>query len=167
MLLIFSVPLLVLAWLFAEMAWVKFGYKQGQCVILGVTNTLADGRYGSRHVRFKTRVIVDGVAYEGVGYGPIYAHSVPKGEAAGLMQQYTIGSAYPCWYNPLNPRSIVLTREISDYHFAEMLLGVATFGAFVSALLYHLLRGRKKFRREAAAAKDGERGGVTGGAEGQ
>jgi hypothetical protein len=60
-------------------------------------------------------------------------------EAEAAMAGYLIGQSYPCWYDPADPQSVVLSREV---HWQSW-VALAGFLAFAALLL---MRDRAEWR---------------------
>ena len=48
-------------------------------------------------------------------YEPDFQFTVSSNQSSqqAIVDQYTVGKTYPCWYNPANPTQAVLTRQFN------------------------------------------------------
>ncbi|HCI80070.1 MAG TPA: hypothetical protein DHW02_10315, partial [Ktedonobacter sp.] len=59
----------------------------------------------------------DGRSYRAQGYDALGTRSSDKSGQQAIVDQYTVGKTYPCWYNPANPTQAVLTRQFNWFVF--------------------------------------------------
>jgi len=59
----------------------------------------------------------DGHTYAARGYDSLGTFSADRSSQQALLDQYTVGKTYPCWYNPANPTQAVLTRQFNWFVF--------------------------------------------------
>src|SRR5579883_1076976 len=94
-------------------------YIQGSCTILSkkmVTNTDQDGS-DTYSPSFTYKVWFDDHAYPGTEYEAASYESSHQNEVQAILDKYTVGERYPCWYNPANPTEAVLQRTGPDTSF--------------------------------------------------
>jgi len=95
------------------------GYQQSQCTILS-----KDLRYyssfnqdtGNNETQYGpnfTFQMHNNASSQGYG---IDQHTFDQREdAQNILDQYTVGKSYPCWYNPADAAHAVLTRDITTW----------------------------------------------------
>ena len=85
---------------------------------------------------------VNGRSYSAQGYDVLMSHYVP-GDAQAILDQYTVGRTYPCWYNPAHPTHAVLTHQFGWYAF--LIPGLFFFlGGMLVIVAVVLLKHRSK-----------------------
>ncbi len=55
--------------------------------------------------------------YAARGYDALRTFSSNQSSQQAIVDQYTVGKTYPCWYNPANPTQAVLTRQFNWFVF--------------------------------------------------
>ncbi len=55
----------------------------------------------------------DARRYAARGYDALRTFSSNQSDQQAIVDQYTVGKTYPCWYNPANPTQAVLTRQFN------------------------------------------------------
>lgn len=73
----------------------------------------------------------DGRRYAAQGYDALGTSSSDRNGQQAIVNQYTVGKTYPCWYNPANPTQAVLTREFNWFVFFIPGLFLLIGGVFV------------------------------------
>lgn len=53
----------------------------------------------------------DGHRYQAQGYDSESQDSTDQASQQAILDQYSVGKTYPCWYNPADPTQAVLTRQ--------------------------------------------------------
>ena len=59
----------------------------------------------------------DGHRYATRGYDALGTFSSDRSMQQTIVDQYTVGKTYPCWYDPANPTQAVLTRQFNWFVF--------------------------------------------------
>jgi hypothetical protein len=59
----------------------------------------------------------DGHSYAARGYDAFGTFSTDRSSQQALVDQFTVGKTYPCWYDPVNPTRAVLTRQFNWFVF--------------------------------------------------
>jgi Protein of unknown function (DUF3592) len=83
----------------------------------------------------------DGRRYAARGYDALGTFSSDRSSQQALVDQYTVGKTYPCWYDPANPTQAVLTRQFNWFVFFIPGLFLFIGGLFV-IIGFVLLRKR-------------------------
>jgi len=83
----------------------------------------------------------DGHKYAARGYDALGTFSSDRSSQQALVDQYTVGKTYPCWYDPANPTQAVLTRQFNWFVFFIPGLFLFIGGLFV-IIGFVLLRKR-------------------------
>ena len=52
----------------------------------------------------------DGQSFSAQGYDAFSSTTSDRTSQQAIVDQYTVGATYPCWYNPVNPSQAVLAR---------------------------------------------------------
>lgn len=85
---------------------------------------------------------VNGHSYSAQGYDVLMSTYVPS-DAQAILNQYTVGRTYPCWYNPAHPTQAVLTHQFGWYAF--LIPGLFLFlGGMLVIVAVVLLKHRSK-----------------------
>src|SRR6266849_2818366 len=111
------------------------GYQAGQCTI--TAEQLLQRKQeqkevyssnGTTHTRPTTTTVyqpnfkfmvqtADGRRYAARGYDAFESASSDRAGQQAIVDQYTVGKTYPCWYNPARPAQAVLTRQFNRVLF--------------------------------------------------
>jgi len=83
----------------------------------------------------------DSHSYQAQGYDAFSSATSDRTSQQAIVDQYTVGGTYPCWYNPANPSQAVLTRQSNGVVFL-----VPGIFLFVGGLLviFGIIRRRSK-----------------------
>jgi hypothetical protein len=133
-------------------------YVEGRCVLLN--KRVAEYRPGDDSYRpdFLIRYTVSGREYRRWTYDAVRASTAFRWPNERILDRFTVGAAYPCWYDPADPSQVVLVWGYSWWTCGVML-------AFVVLLL---LTGKGFLSRlrgapcAAAGARGVERRGPSG-----
>lgn len=114
-------------------------YEQTQCTIEQARIQTAKKIVALFRIDFFVTYVAQGVRYQNVetsGNGLDRSFTTDEKSQAQLLQQFTVGSIHPCWYNPANPKMVILVHRHN---------GSATFRLFIPAMigiimLYYLIR---------------------------
>jgi uncharacterized protein DUF3592 len=130
-------------------------YRETRCTVFGSEIDSFEHRSRSgdseRNESFKpvfaVRYPVDGVETFSTGYTTPSAFNFNTRAAAGsVFERFTAGTTHPCWYDPQDPRTVVLVRGPGGaYVFALLPIPVLLIG--LSGL-----RGARRKRRTSLAA---------------
>lgn len=83
----------------------------------------------------------DAHRYAARGYDALGTFSSNQSSQQAIVDQYTVGKTYPCWYNPANPTQAVLTRQFNWLIF--IIPGLFLFvGALFVIIGFVLIRSR-------------------------
>jgi hypothetical protein len=122
-------------------------YRESTCTILdhGVDAATSDAgktrRTPTYAARFAVRYAADGASVVSSGYGtPSRLRSGSAGSVADAISRFAVGSTHPCWYDPVEPRTVLLdTSPGALYPFAALPLLAA---AYALVMLKAALSGR-------------------------
>jgi Protein of unknown function (DUF3592) len=107
------------------------GYSSGQCTITAkqlqhevttTTNITGNGNTTTTITRtedvyapsFEYRVrTADGRTYTADNYDGSDSYTSDRAGQQAIVDRYSIGQSYPCWYNPANPTQAVLVRQLA------------------------------------------------------
>ena len=56
-------------------------------------------------------------SYSAEGYDILGSTSSNQSEQQAIVDQYSVGKTYPCWYDPTNPTQAVLTQQFNAFIF--------------------------------------------------
>jgi flagellar basal body-associated protein FliL len=107
------------------------GYQAGQCTI--TAKQLLQRKQeqkevyssnGTTHTRTTTTTVyqpdfqfmvqtADGRRYAARGYDAFESASSDRASQQAIVDQYSVGKTYPCWYDPARPAQAVLTRQFN------------------------------------------------------
>ena len=117
-------------WFGGLLSWEPIGnfvtlqrYHQSQCTILSKDvsyYTSYDQDTGNTETQYGPNFtfLVHNTPHTSVhaqGYGIDQHLSDQSREAQAILDQYTVGQAYPCWYDPAKATHAVLTRDITNW----------------------------------------------------
>ena len=107
------------------------GYQSGQCTITAkqlrheVSTTTSTTNNGSTTTRTTTSQDVyapyfeyqvhtaNGQSYQSSGYDGSDSYTSDRDGQQAIVDRYTIGQSYQCWYNPAHPTQAVLIRQLN------------------------------------------------------
>jgi UPF0716 family protein affecting phage T7 exclusion len=107
------------------------GYRSGQCTITAkqlqhelstTTSTTSNGNTTTRTTStqdvyapyFEYRVrTADGQSYSASGYDGSNSYTSDRAAQQAIVDRYSVGQSYPCWYNPARPTQAVLIRQLN------------------------------------------------------
>jgi hypothetical protein len=119
-----------LLWFGGLLSWEPVGnfvtlqhYQQSQCTILSkdvryYTSYNQDTGNTETQYGLDFTFLVHDAPHASVharGYGIDQHLSDQPRDAQAILDQYTVGRAYPCWYDPANASHAVLTRDITEW----------------------------------------------------
>ena len=111
------------------------GYQAGQCTIMAKQllqrqeeQKEVSSSNGRSHTRTTTTTVyqpdfqfmvqtADGRRYAARGYDAFESASSDRASQQAIVDQYSVGKTYPCWYNPAMPAQAVLTRQFNWFLF--------------------------------------------------
>ncbi|HTD18282.1 MAG TPA: DUF3592 domain-containing protein [Ktedonobacteraceae bacterium] len=99
------------------------GYHQGQCTILSkdlsyYTSFNQDTGNNETQYGLDFTFFVHDASHNSArarGYGIDQHTSNQRGDAQAILDHYTVGQTYTCWYDPANASHAVLTRDITEW----------------------------------------------------
>src|SRR3990167_3780686 len=93
---------------------VKIAYEQTECKIDNA-KLETTGKFIQRYrVVFLVTYVAQGAHYQQIsasGHGLDHSFSTGKTSQHAMLDQFTIGSTYTCWYNPTDPQIVVLALK--------------------------------------------------------
>jgi uncharacterized protein DUF3592 len=146
---IFILVAVALVIYFASIFSQVMSYQAGQCTITGKQLLQQQEEqketYSSNstiHTRTTTTTVyqldfqfmiqtTDGHRYTARGYDAFESASSDRAGQQAIVDQYTVGKTYPCWYNPARPAQAVLTRQFNWVLFIIPGVFLVVGGAFV------------------------------------
>jgi hypothetical protein len=124
-------------------------YRETRCTVFGSEidsfehrGSRTDGGNESFKPVFALRYPVDGVETYSTGYTTASAFNAnTRADAGSVFERFAIGTDHPCWYDPQEPKTVVLARGPGGaYVFALMPIPVLLVGL-------GMLRGLRLRRR--------------------
>ena len=116
-------------------------YRRADCTVFGSAVQIfeSEQRAGSPRATpsyqplFAVRYAVDGVATYSAGYASPSALNFNSTAAArSIFARFALGSSHPCWYDPQDPKTVLLVRGPGGaYVFALLPLPVLALGLFL------------------------------------
>jgi len=126
-------------------------YAEGRCVLLAKRLAEHPRDVGSYRAEFLIRYTVAGRELQGWTSDAARDHTGFRWTSEHLLGRFTVGEAYPCWYDPADVTRVVLVRGYSWW----------TCGLLLALVVLSLLAGRAVFGRlRAARCAAGAAGGV-------
>jgi hypothetical protein len=111
-------------------------YVEGRCVLLDkrLAEDPPSGKAFNSTYRpeFLIRHTVAGREYRVWTYDAVHATTALRWPKESILDSFTIGQAYPCWYDPADPSQVVLVRGYSWW----------TYGFLVVFLVLLFLTGK-------------------------
>jgi hypothetical protein len=110
-------------------------YQTGRCIITAkqlfqeeVTHTESYTTNGQSHTRTTTTteyrpdfrftvLTANDHSYAAQGYDAFNSSTSDQSGQQAIVDQYTVGKTYPCWYDPAHPTQAVLTRQFDWFIF--------------------------------------------------
>jgi len=109
-------------------------YQTGRCLITAkqvlqeeVTNTESYTNNGQSYTRTTTTeyrpdfqftvLTANDHSYAAQGYDAFNSSTSDRSGQQAIVDQYTVGKTYPCWYDPAHPTQAVLTRQFDWFVF--------------------------------------------------
>ena len=123
-------------------------YVEGRCVVLDkrvAEHTSRRGGNSTYRPEFLIRYEVVGQKYEVWAYDASDSSSALRWPKERVLEEFTVGEEYPCWYDPDNPSKVVVVRGF----------GWMTYVLLLVSLTLILLIAKGVFRRLHGAAAEG------------
>lgn len=141
---VFVLVALIMVVIFANTASQLQRYQAGSCTItakqlLQEEQQETHSSNGHRYTTLETVYRPDfqffvhtanGLSYKAEGYDALGTSSSDQSSQQAIVDQYTVGQSYPCWYNPTNPTQAVLTRQFDWFIFLIPALFLLVGGVF-------------------------------------
>jgi hypothetical protein len=108
-------------------------------------NTTSSSIVYAANFSFQVRTI-DGRSYGANGYDGSDVYTSDYEGQQALVDRYTVGQAYQCWYNPANPSQAVLVRN-PNWFFFILGGGFLLIGALFAVIGLLVLLGRFRVGR--------------------
>ncbi len=91
-----------------------------------------------------------GTAYETWAYDVTRVYSSGRSDKQAIVDQFGVGRRYPCWYDPLNPQTVVLVRGYTWYPWLISLFPLSFITVGGGGLVYSIFAWGKSAERRAA-----------------
>ena len=116
---------------FVPELWALFSYVEGRCVLLDkrlVENPPVGN--GTFRPEFLISYTVDGRVYQAFAYRAVKSSSGWRWPEERVLERFTVGQEYPCWYDAADPSKVVIVRGFSWLTYA--LLPIFVVSAYLT-----------------------------------
>jgi hypothetical protein len=124
-------------------------YVEGRCVLLA-KRLVEYPRSGADRPEFWIRYTVAGREYQAWAYKASRSTSVFDGPKRRILESFTVGREYPCWYDPADPSRVVVARGYNWLSNAPLLVVFGALAFFTGRGLFRYLRGARGAADEAS-----------------
>jgi hypothetical protein len=132
----------------------NYFYVEGRCVVLDkrLVEYPPSGKAINSTYRpeFLIRYTVAGREYQPWAYKATRSSSALRWPKERTLESFTVGQAYPCWYDPADPSQVVLVRGYSWLSSAPLLVVFGVLAFFTGRGLVGHLRGARGAADEAS-----------------
>ncbi len=144
-------------WLLVIPEWrVNHGFVEQTCVVLQKQLVQEAGQNGPVfRPRFRVEYQVQGVTRCPFTYGVHLAYPSSRGEAQEMLDRFSQGQKYPCWYDPAHPDDAVLVRGYQWWNWLLFLIPGSFLMIGAGGLLYSVLHWGRSAERRAAMSRRG------------
>jgi hypothetical protein len=129
-------------------------YVEGRCVLLNkrLVEYPPSGKAMNSTYRpeFLIRHTVAGREYRAWTYGAGRSSSALRWPKERILESFTVGQEYPCWYDPADPHQVVVARGYSWLSNSPLLVVFAVLAFFMGRGLFRSLRGARGAADEAS-----------------
>ncbi len=138
---------------------VNYEYLETTCRVVGKSISRQDGEEGALYrPDLQIEYEVDGQTYVEVAYDVQRAYSPGRDEKQAILDgfvEYTEenGQRYLCWYDPDDPRKVVLVRGLSWWAWLVFAVPISFVLIGGGGLIYRLLHWGKSAERSAAMTR--------------
>jgi hypothetical protein len=148
--LVFLPPVVILLWRDFVPQWLAQQiYVEGRCQVLDkhiVESPPREASNSTYRPEFLIRYTVDGREYQTWAYDAIRASTELRWPKQQVLERFTLGQEYPCWYDPSDPSRAILVRGYSYLSYV-LLTGLAV-------LVFLIAMGMARQRRNANRVDD-------------
>jgi len=130
---------------------VNHDFVEHTCVVLKeriAENASDDGT--TYRPEFLVRYDFDGASYVAWAYDITQAYSSGRAGKQTILDRFEVDHEYPCWYDPNDPRRVVLVRGYTWWLWVLLLLPLAFIGIGGGGIVYTLLHWGKSTEHRAA-----------------
>jgi hypothetical protein len=148
---------------------VNHEFVEHTCIVLEKhLGETADSRGGKAYrPEIKIEYLINGETYRSDWMYDIHMdYSGSREKCAAVLERYVEGRHYTCWYDPANPRVVVLRRGYSGWNWLVFLVPASFVVIGGGGLLYSVLRWGKSAERCAATMPRSPRELLAGNAHG-
>ena len=104
--------------------------------------------------KFRLQFAVDGKPYScWANYEVTAIYTSDRARSEAILEQFEIGRDYPCWYDPRDPRKVVLSRGYSWFAWLMLLFPVPFLAIGGGGLFYVVWNWGKSAERRAVEAQ--------------
>jgi hypothetical protein len=132
--------------------WAQYFYVEGGCLLLDkrlVEHPPSGKAFNSTYrPEFLIRYKVAGQEYQAWAYKAVKSSSALRWPKERVLESFTVGQEYPCWYDPADPSRVVVVQGYS--WFSCVVMPVFVVLAFLTAMGFR--RALRRARCPAPAA---------------
>ncbi|OHB75905.1 MAG: hypothetical protein A2W31_01860 [Planctomycetes bacterium RBG_16_64_10] len=129
-------------------------FVPAQCVVL---NTRIASRQSDDGMQFRPEVLiryeVHGTTYEAATFDIHQAYSSQREDQAALLAPYQVGGTYSCWYDPADPRVVVLVRGYNWWMWLMLILPTSFVLLGAAGVLRAMLQSSTSVERRSALVR--------------
>jgi hypothetical protein len=143
-----------ISWLVIPEWRVNHGFVQQTCVLLQKRLVRQDGESGPIYrPEFRIEYHVHGTTYRPPGAYDLHRTPFNREDAQAVLDRFTEGRKYPCWYDPGNPDAVVLVRGYQWWIWLVLLIPVSFVALGAGGSVYTILHWGRSTERRAAMAR--------------
>jgi len=143
---------------FVPQWWARQVYVEGRCVVLDerIVEDPPGGRASNSTYRpeFLIRYTVAGQDYQTWAYNAVDSSSAWRWPKEQVLERFTVGQEYPCWYDASDPSRVMVVRGYSCLSYVLL----PAFATSVFLIGRGIVRHRRNARRAAGEQRGAESG---------
>ena len=127
--------------------WAHQTYVEGRCVVLDkriVEDASGKGGNSTYRPELLIRYSVAGREYQTWAYRAVHSSSALRGPKESVLESFTIGQEYPCWYDPADPSRVLVVRGYSCLSYGLLVV--------LPVQVFLISRGIVRYRRNSQRA---------------
>lgn len=130
---------------------VNHEFVEHTCKVVGKKLAEKEGEDGTLYrPEFQIEYTVNGVEYRTWTYKISNSYSSGREDKQAILTKFSVGNTVACWYNPVDPRQVVLVLGYSWWIYLVLFVPVAFVVIGAGGLIYMLLHWGKSAERSAA-----------------
>ncbi|MGO9114279.1 MAG: DUF3592 domain-containing protein [Thermoguttaceae bacterium] len=140
-----------IAWLIIPEWRVNHGFIEHTCKV--IAKQVKSDKSPPFQPEVKIDYEVQGVTYSQWTYDIHHTTRSTLDEAQAAIDGFVVGKSYRCWYDPADPRTVVLVRGYQWWFWPALLIPASFIVIGIGGLVYTALRWGKSAERRAAAVR--------------